>query len=113
MSGWSVIAGAVSTGVFALASLPMVVKAARTRDLASYSGGNLALANAGNVIHWLYVVHLPVGPVWALHAFNSTVAALMFSWWLRERRRRATLGPDVAARGEVATSGGETVRRLR
>jgi hypothetical protein len=44
-----VLAGSVSTAVFVASALPMLVKAARTKDLGSYSVGNLILANLGNV----------------------------------------------------------------
>jgi hypothetical protein len=43
----------------------MLVKAHRTRDLASYSLGNLLLANVGNAVHSVYVFSLPAGPIWA------------------------------------------------
>jgi hypothetical protein len=36
---------------FAGSMLPMVVKAARTKDLSSYSLGNIVLSNLGNLIH--------------------------------------------------------------
>ena len=58
----------VSTTVFAGSMLPMLLKAARTRDLSSYSTGNLVLANIGNAVHSVYVFHLPAGPIWFLHA---------------------------------------------
>jgi uncharacterized protein with PQ loop repeat len=78
-----VIAGMVSTTVFACSALPMLVKAARTRDLSSYSVGNLVLANAGNGIHSIYVFHLPLGPIWFLHSFYLLTSALMLFWWVR------------------------------
>ena len=61
----------------------MVVKAIRTRDLASYSPANLVLANVGNAVHCIYVVHLPPGPIWVLHGFYVVTSALMLLWWLR------------------------------
>lgn len=39
----SVLAGSVSTALFVASTLPMLVKAARSRDLGSYSVGNLVL----------------------------------------------------------------------
>ena len=62
-----VLAGAVSTVIFASSTLPMLVKAARTKDLSSYSLGNILLANLGNLVHSIYVFQLPAGPIWALH----------------------------------------------
>jgi hypothetical protein len=66
----AVLAGSVSTVLFAAGTLPMLIKAARTKELSSYSRGNLVLANAGNAVHSLYVFQLPPGPIWALHSFN-------------------------------------------
>jgi hypothetical protein len=45
-----VVAGAISTTIFVASTLPMLVKAARTKDLGSYSLGNILLSNLGNVI---------------------------------------------------------------
>jgi hypothetical protein len=78
-----VLAGVVSTAVFAGSVVPMLLKALRTRDLSSYSLGNIALANLGNVVHSLYVFHLPAGPIWFLHSFYVVSSALMLFWYLR------------------------------
>ena len=71
------IAGSVSTTLFAVANLPMVVKAVRTKDLTSYSFTYLLIGNAGNVMHSLYVFSLPVGPIWVLHAFYLVSMGIM------------------------------------
>lgn len=81
----AILAGVMSTGLFAMSYLPMLVKAARTKDLSSYSLGNLAITNAGNLVHSLYVFSLPVGPIWFLHAFYLVASALMLVWFLRYR----------------------------
>jgi uncharacterized protein with PQ loop repeat len=78
-----VLAGTVSTVIFACSALPMLVKAARTKDLSSYSLGNILLSNLGNVIHTVYVFHLPAGPLWVLHTFYLVSTALMLMWYLR------------------------------
>jgi hypothetical protein len=78
-----VIAGSVSTTIFAASMLPMLVKAGRSRDLSSYSLGNIALANAGNAVHSVYVFNLPAGPVWVLHSFYLVSTLLMLVWYLR------------------------------
>lgn len=78
-----VLAGTISTAIFTLSMLPMLVKAARTRELRSYSLSNLLLSNAGNIIHSVYVFHLPVGPIWVLHTFYLLTTALMLVWYLR------------------------------
>jgi hypothetical protein len=43
--------GTVSTVVFACVALPMLRKAADTKDLASDSLGNIVMANVGNLVH--------------------------------------------------------------
>lgn len=83
-----VIAGTISTTIFAASTLPMLWKAARTKDLSSYSLGNMLLANAGNAVHTVYVLHLPKGPVWVLHSFYLVSMALMLFWYLRYATRR-------------------------
>ena len=77
------LAGSTSTAIFVTSALPMLVKAARTRDLDSYSRGQLMLANVGNAINSIYVFSLPVGPIWFLHAFNLACTLLMLAWHLR------------------------------
>lgn len=88
-----VIAGIASTAIFAGSVLPMLAKALRTRELSSYSLGNLVMANVGNAVHSVYVFSLPPGPLWILHSFNQSSTALMLVWFLRyellPRRRRA------------------------
>jgi hypothetical protein len=77
------LAGIASTVIFASSVLPMLVKAHRSRDLDPYSLGNLVLANVGNTVHSVYVLSLPVGPIWALHGFYVVTSGLMLVWWLR------------------------------
>jgi uncharacterized protein with PQ loop repeat len=81
----ALLAGTISTILFASSTLPMLVKAIRTRDLASYSLANIVLANVGNAVHCIYVVHLPMGPIWALHGFYVVTSGLMLLWCLRYR----------------------------
>jgi uncharacterized protein with PQ loop repeat len=82
-----VLAGSISTGLFMASVLPMLIKAWRTKDLESYSLGNLVTSNVANLIHSVYVVSLPIGPVWALHGFYLGATALMLLWALRYQRR--------------------------
>lgn len=77
------IAGFISTALFALGTLPMLAKAFRTRNLASYSLGNILLSNVGNIINTIYVFQLPPGPVWFLHSFNLLSTGLMLVWYLK------------------------------
>ena len=71
------IAGTVSTVVFAISNLPMLGKALRTRDVSSYSLPSMVMINAANAVYWLYVFSLPLGPIWALHTFYVVSCAIM------------------------------------
>src|SRR5512135_1649713 len=79
----STIAGFISTALFAVGTLPMLTKALRTKDLASYSLGNVLLSNVGNIIYSIYVFQLPPGPVWFLHSYNLLSTGLMLVWYLK------------------------------
>jgi uncharacterized protein with PQ loop repeat len=83
----AVLAGTVSTVLFAMSTLPMLIKAARSKELSSYSRGNLVLANIGNAVHSIYVFQLPPGPIWALHSCYVITSGLMLFWHLRYARR--------------------------
>jgi uncharacterized protein with PQ loop repeat len=97
-SSLPVLAGIVSTIIFACSALPMLRKAARTKDLKSYSPGNIVLANVGNLVHSLYVFSLPLGPIWVLHGFYLVSSALMLFWYLRY----TSIGVDEPAHAVVA-----------
>jgi uncharacterized protein with PQ loop repeat len=90
----SVAAGVFSTVIFAVSMMPMLVKAARTKNLDSYSLGNMVLTNAGNLIHSVYVYSLPAGPIWALHTFYLVTAAMMLVWYLRYAARPGESGRE-------------------
>lgn len=75
------IAGATSTAIFVSSNLPMLFKAIKTKDLKSYSLGNLVLSNLGNLVHWVYIASLPFGPIWFLHGFYTLVTAVMLGWY--------------------------------
>ena len=83
MSSVPILAGVASTVIFAASTLPMLAKAHRTRDLSSYSLGNMLLANLGNAVHSVYVFSLPPGPLWVLHSFYLLSTGLMLIWFLR------------------------------
>lgn len=90
-----VIAGFISTWLFAVGTLPMLTKAFRTKNLASYSLGNMLLSNVGNVIYSIYVFNLPPGPVWFLHSCNLLTTGIMLVWYLRyEGMCHRTRSPD-------------------
>jgi len=79
----AVLAGSVSTALFVGSYLPMLLKAFRTRDLDSYSRGNLVLATIGNALYSVYVFSLPLGPIWFLHLFYVITTLLMLVWHVR------------------------------
>ena len=109
-----VVAGVLATALFVLSAMPMLIKAAHTKDLSSYSGSNLVIANIGNAAQTLYVVSLPPGPVWALHAFSTMASGLMLVWWIRHRDQPSSPAgegpaqPSSAVRSRPATRSGST-----
>ncbi|MFE7843629.1 hypothetical protein ACFUTX_00385 [Microbacterium sp. NPDC057407] len=96
------LAGAVSAVLFAVANLPMLVKALHTRDVHSYSRSALALTMVGNVLYTPYVLTLPPGPIWAMHGFYilSTGVILVLSMAPSRRGRDgATMSHASERRG--------------
>ena len=102
----AVWAGSVSTALFVGSYLPMLVKARRTKDLDSYSRGNLVLATIGNAIYSVYVFSLPLGPIWVLHTFYVASTLAMLLWHMRYAAT-APAGPGASEeqgpRSEVLT----------
>ncbi len=92
----TVLAGFASTIIFAASALPMLLKAYRTKDLASYSRGNILLANTGNLVHSVYVYALPPGPIWLLHTFYLVSTAMMLVWYLKYEWRPGPAGTSTA-----------------
>ena len=89
-------AGSLATALFIVSTIPMLSKALRTRDLASYSGAHLVGCTVGNVAQAIYVATLEFGPIWILHGFNTAATALMLGWWLRYRIAGTTPGNQHA-----------------
>ena len=83
----AVLAGLAATTLFVVSYLPMLHRAWRTRDLESYSRPSLVLANVGNVVQAVYVLSLPVGPIWFLHGLYLGASALMLGLHLRHSQR--------------------------
>jgi uncharacterized protein with PQ loop repeat len=81
-----VIAGFTSTMIFASSKIPMLMKAFKTKDLESYSLGHIALSNTGNLMYWLYVISLPVGPIWFLQGFFTLTDILMLICYVRYQK---------------------------
>jgi uncharacterized protein with PQ loop repeat len=98
------IAGAISSTMFALSTLPMLLKAFQTKDLKSYSLSNIVLSNVGNIIHSVYVFNLPPGPIWLLHGFHLVTTGLMLVWYLRYEWRPGIQKPQqIKAMSDVRT----------
>jgi hypothetical protein len=100
----AMLAGVLSTTLFAVSVVPMIWRAARTKDLSSYSLGHLVTTTTGNLVHTVYVVSLPAGPVWLLHALYLVTTCQMLVWKVRHP------GPGEAASSEGRWGGG-AVRR--
>lgn len=102
-----ILAGTISTVVFAVSNLPMVRKALRTRDVSSYSLPSFAMINAANVVYSLYVFSLPFGPIWALHTFYLVSCAIMLVLCVAQRRasaRRTATPADLSAQAIAGSS---------
>jgi hypothetical protein len=75
------ITGSLAGLIFAAASWNMLIRAQRTKDLRSYSLGQIGLNNIGNLLYWFYVISLPFGPIWFMHAFFTLASLLMLVWF--------------------------------
>jgi hypothetical protein len=90
MEHLQILAGSIAGLIFTGASLNMVIRAWRTKDLHPYSLGQMVLNNVGNLFHWLYVVSPPPGPVWFSHAFFTLASLLMLIWYFAYRPSSTT-----------------------
>jgi hypothetical protein len=93
----SMLAGFASSTIFISSNLPMLFKAFKTRDLSSYSPWHLALGTLGNSIYWLYVISLPLGPVWFLQAFFTIASASMLFCYLHFEKKWLRFSKDPVA----------------
>lgn len=84
------MAGSISSLIFMMGSLTMVIRAWRTRDMQSYSAAMLILNNIGNIIYWVYLLSLPLGPVHVLQAFYTVTTVFMLVWWVLYHKRPET-----------------------
>ena len=100
LSQLSILAGSVATTIFVGSYLPMLVRAMRTRNLSSYSRSSLVLANIGNLVQTAYVVTLPLGPIWGLHAFYVVATLTMLVLHLRHAHP-ASLRETVSAEDQA------------
>ena len=78
-----IVAGSISSFFFITSNLPMLLKAFKTKNLRSYSLSNIILNNIGNLIYWLYISSLPLGPIWFMHTFYTITTLLMLVGYLR------------------------------
>lgn len=99
-------AGFAAAVIFAASMLPMLARAARTRELSSYSFGNICLVNLGNAVYSFYVFSLPPGPIWLLHAFYVVSSACMLVWFVRFRGSTRPVRQGTTAQREAFEVGG-------
>ena len=88
-----VAAGFASTAIFVSSKLPMLRKAIRTKDMRSYSLGQIGLSVSGNLVNWLYVISLPLGPIWLLQGFFTFADLVMLCCYSTFERRAINLRP--------------------
>lgn len=86
MHTFQLFAGSISCGIFITSNLPMLLKAFQTRDLKSYSLGQILLGNLGNCLYWIYLISLPLGPAWFIHGFFTLSSLLMLVGYLHFER---------------------------
>ena len=85
MAQYAFIAGTFSAFIFIGSNVPMLWKAYQTKDLHSYSKLNIILANIGNLVYWVYVLNLPIGPIYLLHFFYTITSLIMLGLLIRHR----------------------------
>jgi uncharacterized protein with PQ loop repeat len=105
MHQFALFAGSAAAAIFMISQLPMLIKARRTKNLTSYSFTNIGLANFGNVLYAVYVLQVPVGPVWVTHGFNLTASGLMLLWYLRYGSRPQSRARSAAVSEREESSG--------
>ncbi len=72
-----IIAGMLSSIIFASGTVSMLMKVIRTQDVDSYSLSSIILNNLGNLVYWVYIFSLPVGPIYFLHLFYTVAMIVM------------------------------------
>ena len=77
------LAGSLSSLIFVSSNFPMLWKVLKTRDVKSYSLGQIILRNLGNLVYWIYVASLPVGPVWYLQGFFTFSGLILLACYLK------------------------------
>lgn len=105
-----VAAGSISSVIFMMGTTTMVIRAWRTKDMQSFSATMLVLNNLGNFIHWIYVLSLPVGPIYVLQAFNTAATLFMLIWWVLYHKKPTTAKRITATMRRIVES--QTMPRL-
>ena len=77
-----IIAGLVSSKIFATSTLTMLLKTMRTKNVDSFSLSSLVLSNVGNIVYWIYVFSLPCGPIYLLHGFYTVAMVIMLLFYI-------------------------------
>ena len=86
-NGLQVLVGYLCTSIFMLSRVPMLLKAIHTRDLRSYSPAHLLMSTCANLLFWIYVVGLPIGPVWILQIFFTITDVTMLALCVTQLRQ--------------------------
>jgi uncharacterized protein with PQ loop repeat len=77
------LAGSFSSLIFVSSNFPMLWKVLKTRDVKSYSLGQIILRNLGNLVYWIYIASLPVGPAWYLQGFFTCSGLVLLACYLK------------------------------
>lgn len=76
------IAGIISSLIFASGTATMLMKTMKTKEVEAYSLPFLVLTNVGNLVYWLYVLSLPFGPIYVLHGFYTIAMIVMLLYFV-------------------------------
>ena len=90
LENFPIMAGTISSLIFMSGTMSMLGKTWHTKDVSSYSMSAMWLNNFGNLVHWVYVLSLPLGPIYLLHGFYTIATILMLVWCLVYRHHPAT-----------------------
>jgi hypothetical protein len=77
------LSGSLSSLIFISSNFPMLWKVMKTRNVRSYSLGQIILRNLGNLVYWIYVASLPVGPIWYLQVLFTLSGLILLVCYLR------------------------------
>lgn len=83
MSVIQLLAGTISSLMFLSGTGGMLLKAWRTKDLESYSWTQIVINNLGNLLYWVYIFSLPLGPIWVMHSAYTLASILMLVWYVQ------------------------------